>query len=264
MSTAVHWQIIESNPCERVKPPKVVQKKIKYLEIEESQKLLKAADNLADPRSKCAVFTFLYSGIRKGELAGLQWSDLDLKAGTLTINRTRQYIPGQGVVIGPPKSDDGDRLMSVSKELITELKKYQTWQKKQRMKVGDKWQKKEREEWISAAPEGQIRNAEDFQPVGWVFTNDFGYPLHPSTIYHWVKEFLVNNGHDEMTVHGLRHSNISLLLSQGVDIVTASKRAGHANPATTARIYAHAMRKPDEAAADKLGSLLRPQMEDSV
>ena len=67
-----------------------------------------------------------------------------------------------------------------------------------------------------------------------------------------------------MTVHGLRHTNISLMLAQGIDLITASRRAGYAKSSITADIYAYAMKKSDEAAADKLDALLNPSIKGSV
>ena len=247
LSVAVEWQLIESNPCTRVRPPKVVQKAIKYLEIDEAQKIIDAVMKLDDIRIQTAVLVFLYTGIRKGELTGLQWSDIDMDNQSITINRALQSIPKQGLVMSEPKTDSGERMVSLSPGLIDQLRRYRTWQNQERLKTGDRWQWKEHKQ---AREEGR-----EWQPVDWVFTGSDGYPLHPATTYHKIKTFLKDNDHPEMTVHGLRHSNISIMLSQGVDLITAAKRAGHAKPSTTANIYAHALRKPDEAAADKLDSL---------
>ncbi|MCK9252513.1 MAG: site-specific integrase [Clostridiales bacterium] len=248
LSVAVEWQLIQSNPCERVRPPKVVQKSIKYLDIDDTLKIMDAAMTLDDIRIQTALLVFLYIGIRKGELTGLRWSDIDMEAQTITISRALQSIPGQGLVESDPKTDSGERMVSLSAGLIDQLRRYRTWQNEERLRAGDRWQWKEHQ---TANDEGR-----DWSPVDWVFTGLDGYPLHPATTYHKIKDFLRENSHPDMTVHGLRHSNISLMLSQGVDLITAARRAGHAKPSTTANIYAHALRRPDEAAADKLDSLL--------
>ena len=207
-----------------------------------------AAMTLDDIRIQTALLVFLYIGIRKGELTGLRWSDIDMEAQTITISRALQSIPGQGLVESYPKTDSGERMVSLSAGLIDQLRRYRTWQNEERLRAGDRWQWKEHQ---TANDEGR-----DWSPVDWVFTGLDGYPLHPATTYHKIKDFLRENSHPDMTVHGLRHSNISLMLSQGVDLITAARRAGHAKPSTTANIYAHALRRPDEAAADKLDSLL--------
>lgn len=260
LSTAVVWQLIESNPCDRVKAPKVVQKKIKYLEVEETEALIRAAMGLTDWRTRAAFLTFLMTGIRKGELCGLRWSDFDLDKGQISINRTIQQIDGQGLVEGSPKSDSGERTFSISAGLVAQLRSYRDWQQFEIRRQGDRWQRKERELWVSQAPGSEKPDPSQFVPVDWVFASGTGYPLHPSTVYHWIKAFLIDQGHPDMTVHGLRHSNISHQLSQGIDLITVSRRAGHAKPSITADIYAHALKRPDEAAAEKLDELFGPSM----
>lgn len=253
LSVAVAWQLIESNPCRRVKLPKVTQKSIKFLEIDDAQKVVDAAMKLVDIRIRMAVLVFLYTGIRKGELTGLQWSDIDMNANTLSISRALQSIPGQGLVVSDPKTGSGKRMFSLSPDLIVQLRRYRTWQNQERLRIGIRWQ---RQAYEQAKAAGRA-----WQPVDWVFAGLDGYPLHPTTIYHKIKAFLKDNGHPDMTVHGLRHSNISLLLSQGVDLITAARRAGHAQPSTTANIYAHALRKPDIAAADIINDLFHTSVQ---
>jgi integrase len=250
MSKAVEWQVVESNPCERVRAPKSDQKPIKFMEIDTAQDIIKAALELKDIQLQTIILLFLYAGIRRAELSGLQWPDIDLDKGTITIKRTVQQLPHRGYVEGEPKTASGVRMISISSDLIVQMRAFRTWYLQERLKAGDQWQGKEREQ---AKGSGQ-----DFQPVEWMITTWNGYPLSPTTVYHRVKQFLIDNGQGEMTVHALRHSNISLLLSQGVDLITASRRAGHAKPSTTANIYAHALRRPDEDAADKLNDLLKP------
>ncbi|NLV48044.1 MAG: site-specific integrase [Clostridiaceae bacterium] len=233
LSTAVEWQVIVSNPCDRVKAPRQNKKKINYLEIDEVQGLLDEAMKLEDIRVQTAVLIFLFTGIRKGELAGLEWSDIDFEKQIMSIERNMQYIRGLGLVTNSTKTDSGFRMISISASLIEQLKRYNTWQKEERLRAGSQWVDRNR-----------------------LFTRWNGDYIAPSTVYHWVKSFLIQQGHDDITVHGLRHTNISVLLSQGVDLITASRRAGHSRPSTTANIYAHALRKPDEMAADMLEGLL--------
>jgi integrase len=233
MSKAVVWQVILSNPCERVEAPKKEKKQVRYLEIDEAQKIITAAEKIKDMRIKAAILIFLYTGIRKGELSALEWSDIDFDAKTITIQRNMQYIRKIGLVTNSTKTESGERIISMSQSLAEFLKSYKAWQAEQRLKVGKDWVDRNR-----------------------LFTRFNGDFIAPSTVYHWVKDFMVKNGFPDMHVHAMRHTNISLLLSQGVDLITTSRRAGHSRASTTANIYAHALRRPDEAAAEKLESLL--------
>lgn len=260
LSTAVEWQVIEANPCDRVATPTIVQKKIKYLELDQSLALIETAKKLDDLQIQTAILIFLYTGLRLGELAGLQWNDFDLKNGVITAERAIQYIRKMSLIITDTKTDSSERFFSISDDLVDQLRKYRSFCLERQLKAGDRWQAKARklheEERQQLEAEGK-KPLPKFKPVAWLFTNDKGLPLHPSTIYHWIKPYLVEHGYPDMTIHGLRHTNISLMLAQGVDLVTASHRAGHAKPSTTANIYAHFIKKPDKAAAEKINDIFK-------
>lgn len=91
-----------------------------------------------------------------------------------------------------------------------------------------------------------------------MFTRDNGLPLHPDTISGWFHKFVMKNNLPDVTIHSLRHTNASLLIANGINLTTVSKRLGHANTATTTKIYAHAIRSADEIAADTLDDILNP------
>jgi integrase len=235
--TALAMELIVRNPCTKaVRSPRSDKKETKHLEIEEAQSLIEAALLEKDTRIRVAILLLLYTGIRRGELAGLEWDDIDLENGTISVSRNSQARDGGGVMTGGTKTESGTRSFNFDMDLVRDLKEHRSIMAVNRLKCGDAW-----------VDSGRVI-------TGWT-----GEPIHPTTIYHWVKRFLLKNGFPEMTVHGLRHSSISLMLSQGVDLITVSKRAGHAKPSTTADIYAHAMRRNDEEAAKKLGSILRPR-----
>lgn len=102
-----------------------------------------------------------------------------------------------------------------------------------RIKIGDKW-----------------------NDTGKVFTQSTGKPMHPDTITGWIHKFVSRNNLPNICVHSLRHTNASLLIANNINITTVSKRLGHANTATTTKIYAHAIRTADEIAADTLQDIL--------
>ena len=87
------------------------------------------------------------------------------------------------------------------------------------------------------------------------------YSIFPDTISNWFKKFREKHNLPELTFHGLRHTNATLLIGQGVDIKTVSKRLGHARTSTTINIYAHALRRPDQEAAEKLDNLFKNNQE---
>jgi len=112
------------------------------------------------------------------------------------------------------------------------LKEYKNFKDEQRFMVGNKWNENNK-----------------------IFTSEFGIPLFPTRPSIWFHNFLKRHNLPQITFHQLRHTNASLLLAQGVDIATVSKRLGHAKNSITLDIYSHAMKAKDKEAADKLNNL---------
>ena len=89
-----------------------------------------------------------------------------------------------------------------------------------------------------------------------LFTQWNGKPIHPDTITSWFNKFIKKYNLPDITVHSLRHTNATLMIANGVDLRTVSKRLGHAQMSTTSDIYTHAIKTADERAADTLGDIL--------
>ncbi len=92
-----------------------------------------------------------------------------------------------------------------------------------------------------------------------IFTQPNGKPLHPDTVTGWFRDFIKKTDLPRISIHSLRHTNITLLIAAGVPLRTVSYRAGHAQTSTTANIYSHALRTADEMVAGVLGDILRPK-----
>lgn len=165
------------------------------------------------------------TGARRGELAGLQWADIDEKAGTIRIARSLLYTPADGVYISTPKNKK-ERIVDVGPEtlvLLQELKKEQSAREKQRAeKRGDKV----------------------YHLSPWVFgqegTQD---PMHPDSATWFCKKFADKYGIEDFHLHKLRHSAASIAIRNGADIAGVSHRLGHSKVDVTARIYTHATDK---------------------
>ena len=123
---------------------------------------------------------------------------------------------------------------------IALLKKWKVQQSEKRLKVGDLWHKK-----------NEISEDEN-----WVFTTWDGRPMHPDTPSKWFNKFLKDNKLPHIPFHGLRHTSATLLIAEGSDIREVSGRLGHSNTSTTGDIYAHFLKKADQAAAEKLNNLM--------
>lgn len=249
LSTAVHWQVITSNPVERVKPPKIENEEPNHYDEEQVKHLFDLAEN-EHIRMKTIIYLVIYVGMRLGELSGLEWKDFDFDNRLMQIRRASQYLndkklkKDERIITKKPKNKKSIRVVSIPQELIDVLKEYKKWQNAEELKLGDKWQRKEREKY-----------GEDYNNDR-LFTKYDGSPIFPKTPYKWFKEFREKHNLPPLTFHQLRHTNASLLIAQDVDIVTVGKRLGHATPATTMRIYAHALRRPDREAVEKLENRL--------
>ena len=88
-----------------------------------------------------------------------------------------------------------------------------------------------------------------------LFINDDGKQIYPNLILIWLNKVLEKTGLKKVTLHSLRHTNISLQLSNGVDVRTVAGRAGHSNAAVTLSRYSHFMKEPDKKASDKINEI---------
>jgi integrase len=232
LNDAVEWQIIADNPAARVKPPKAKKKEISHYDDEKVLLLLQKLED--EPiKYKTAVILTLFTGMRLGELMGLEWADVDFEKCTIRIRQSSQYVKGKGIITKDPKNESSKRIIAVPAEVMELLKTYKKWQNEERLKMGELWEES-----------------------GRVFTQENGKPMFPDTPSKWFAKFIKKHNLPHITFHGLRHTNATLLISQGTDIKTVSKRLGHAETSTTLNIYSHAIEKADREAAEKLSSLL--------
>ncbi|MEA4955046.1 MAG: tyrosine-type recombinase/integrase [Pseudoflavonifractor sp.] len=234
LETAVQWQYIPSNPCDRVKSPRVEYKETSFLDEKQAVKLISALDT--EPiLYRTAVLLVLNTGLRRAEVCGLEWADLDMENAVLSIQRNAVYLPGKGITENTPKTKSSRRSIKVPQPCIPMLKEYRAWQSEQRLKAGDLW-----------------------KSTGRIFTRWDGDPIHLDTLTGWFSDFIKRHDLPHITFHGLRHTNATLLIAAGTNLRTVSSRLGHAQTSTTANIYAHAIQSADAAAAEALGDILSP------
>lgn len=232
LETAVQWQYIPSNPCARVKPPRASQRETAYLDENQVSQLIQALDG-EPPQYRTAVLLLLNTGLRRGELCGLEWEDVDLEHGVLSVRRNSLYLPGKGVYTDTPKTKSSARTIRLPSPCIPLLVQHRDWQQEYRASLGDQWHES-----------------------GRLFTAADGGPIHPDTLTSWFSEFIKRHDLPKVTLHGLRHTNASLLIAAGTNIRTVSGRLGHSQASTTANIYAHAIQSADAIAAEALGDIL--------
>ena len=239
---AVRWQLMDANPCERVTPPKLVEQDVEFLDENGIADLLAA---LPDAPVQLSVITqiALFTGARRGEICGLRWSDIDLDAGVMAINRNLSYIANKGTIFDYPKTKKSRRCIKLSDDCIALLKDYKQWQMRELLKVGTFWQR-------TITIEGGKLVKNDL-----LFTKPDGKPIDPNVVSSWFPVFLREHGLSPCRFHSLRHSNAALLIAAHVPATTVAGRLGHAQVSTTTNIYAAMIRSSDAAAADALGNV---------
>lgn len=236
LNTAVEWGVLFANPCDRTKPPRVEKKDPKYLDEVQAAALLDILEQESTDY-KTMIRLLLFTGLRRGELLGLNWSDVDFNNCTLQVRRSSLYLPDKGIFEDETKNATSNRIIKLPQTAIKDLKEYKLWQLEQRFKMGDRWVESNR-----------------------IFTTNDGQPLHPDTLSRWFSK-LVKTHSDVLppiSLHSLRHTNATLQIAGGVPLTTVAKRLGHADTVTTSKIYAHAIKSADEAAAETLENLLTP------
>lgn len=232
LATAVKWGLLEKNVAMRADPPKVPHREIACLNEDETRKMLVLLEN--EPIQYRTMITLLvYTGIRRGELCGLEWKDIDFENQVMHVCRSAQYIGNKTMITKEPKTKSGIRHFSLSIHAIVLLKSYRRWQLEQKFKAGDRWNECNR-----------------------LFTSWDGSPIHPDTITDWFSKFIKKSNLPYVTLHSLRHTNATLMIAEGTDVCTVSRRLGHANTATTLNIYAHALKSKDREAANTLDNVL--------
>ena len=235
---AVYWQIIVSNPAERVQPPKARKPKRKYYDDDQCKILLENLEQLSYEKIKykTAIIIAVFTGLRLGELMGLEWSDIDFRNGIISINRSSQYLADKGVFTKMPKTESSIREVAIPEFVISLLEEYKLWYEEQKSLYGELWNNSNR-----------------------LFVQADGKPMNPSTISKWFVKFIEQIGLPVINFHGLRHTNATLLIAQNVDVAVVAARLGHAQITTTLNFYVHPIIAHNKKASYILEDLLLPK-----
>jgi len=226
-SKAVKWGYIPYNPALNAELPKMNRSEAAYMDEGDVKRFLTLLRE--EPIKWRTVVTLdLFSGLRRGELCGLLWSDIDFDTEMINVVRAGAYIKGCGVFDDTPKNES-TRPIKLSRIIFALLREYKDWQDAQREVCGDYWKDNDHR----------------------VFTGADGRRMHPDSITKWVKAFIRKHGFPEdLHLHSLRHTAASLMINDGINIVAVSKRLGHKQVSTTTDIYAHMIKSADEKAAE--------------
>lgn len=228
LSDAVRLRKLRFNPASDARLPKRERPRATAWTAEEASAFLGATSG---ERLSPLWRLVLATGLRRGELLGLRWVDVDLGAGTLEVVETRTVAGGE--IIGPPKTTSGARKIRLDSGTVAVLKAWRSRLAAERLAAGEAW-----------------------TDSGRVFVDELGVPPHPETVTGWWAEAVKRAGLRHIRLHDARHTAATLALRAGVPAKVVTQRLGHSSVTTTLSIYQHVTQDDDQAAADALGALL--------
>jgi integrase len=220
---AVKWQLISRNPMDHIELPKLAKKLPRVVEKGSVGKLLGRARNT---RLYPLILLGLATGARRGELLALQWSDIDFDTSLMDVTKSLEQTKA-GLRVKSTKSEK-PRRFAVPEKALDALREHRAEQERDRALFGP-----------------------DYQDNNLVFCRPEGGYYSPDRAGARIVELMKKTGLEGVSLHSLRHTHASELLSKGVPIATVAKRLGHANANITLSIYAHAL-EADELAAAKI------------
>jgi integrase len=221
LDQALDWGLISKNPMEKVKKPKVPRRRPKVIDRGGLDSLLrKTAGTHIFPLIVVGAAT----GMRRGELLALQWADLDWDKGVLEVSKSLEETK-QGLRVKSTKSGESRRFF-IPANVLDVLREHQRDQQRDREKYGA-----------------------DYANLDLIFARPDGHYYNPDKLGVRVRRAMQASGLHGVSLHSLRHSHASELLSQGVPITAVAERLGHASPNITLSIYSHALPADNQAAA---------------
>lgn len=212
-SQAVKWNEINSNPAAEADPPSIRKPEIEIWSKDHVRSFLDACKN---ERHYITFLLAISTGMRRGELLGLRWCDIDLNEGIIRVNKSLANIPGKGHELSSLKTRSAKRHINLHDTVVEDLRKHKENQ--------DEWKK-------------VVRNLYEDRDL--VICTDTGAFQDPRNVIRIMKRIIKTANVPSIRFHDLRHTHASIMISMGMDIVWVSARLGHANPKVTLEYYAH-------------------------
>jgi len=226
----MRWGLVTRNVTEAVDAPQPVNPECKTWDARQTAAVLAAGD----ATDLAALWRLaLLCGMRRGELLGLSWDDLDLDRGTLAVRRTLSRGKGGTWEMGQPKTASGRRSIALPASCAGALRKHRAAQNATRLRLGELW--------------------EDHR---FVFMNETGGPLHVNSLVGHFRKLIDAAGVPIIRFHDLRHTSATLLLAAGEHPKIVAERLGHSDVSITLNRYSHVTPDMQRAAADRLDAAI--------
>lgn len=229
LNQAIKWGWLESNPAMRASPPRATQTDMQSVSLTQLAVLISDAEKVNLQWASMIILAAV-SGMRRGEMLGLKWSDIE--DGAIRIRRSLGYTPKDGIFEGPTKTRQTRRIALDQ--------------------IGMAVIERQKEEIRFAANKVGVPVASD--PYLFSPEPDGGKPFHPDSISKVFRRIADLHDWRDLHFHSLRHFSATEMIAAGVDVRTVAARLGHADASVTLRVYSHALPERDRAAAELLGS----------
>ena len=215
---AIRMQMVSSNPCSNVVLPTMKQKERQVYTMEEVQLMLDLFEEEREKNQQYVMFFTLaiFTGLRRGELLGLEWKDFDWENNLMHVERNSLWTKEKGMYTDTPKTKGSVRVLKLPAELMATLKRYREWQTGYKQSLGDQWIENDR-----------------------LFTKWDGSPMHNRSPYKFLEAFCKRHNMRFCNVHSIRHFHASVMILNGIDVKTVQSCLGHNDATTTLSIYAH-------------------------
>ena len=229
---AVRWGRLPKNPVAAAAPPSTRGAAKKEMKTWSGKQLGSFLGSTKDDRLAPLWRVLAMTGVRRGEVCGLRWDDVDLEKARLSVRRA--LIPHEdGVIISEPKTAKGRRQIALDAVTVEAFKTQAAQQLADRDNAEVAWHE-----------------------TGYVFTRDDGEPLHPQSVSRAFERALSAAKLPRIRLHDLRHTHASLALAAGINPKVVSERLGHATVSITLDTYSHAIPALQEEAAERIAGLV--------
>ena len=228
LKKAVVLRMIPHNPCEGTVLPKLQKPQTNVYSITQIQNALAVADDLS---TYLLILLGASVGLRRGEMAALQWKDVDLVKNTVSIYQSRVHTT-LGIIEKAPKTQAGKRTITIGHDVVDALRD------------------------AKAIYDKALCNNPGFKDLGYVLFKENGEPFHPDSLTQKWERFVAKHHLPHIRLHDLRHSNATAMIAAGINAKVVQHRLGHANISITLDTYTHVLPEMDQEAAEKLNQSL--------
>ena len=231
LDAAVRKGLLATNPVDLADKPKIPPRDVTE-DVWTPEHIAAFLDSTRTDRLAPVWQTACMTGLRRSEMCGLQWRDLDLDGGVLSVKRARTQVDGKPIVKGP-KSASSRRVVDLDRETVSVLKRWKATQLEERLRAGTAWQSGE-----------------------WVFANELGAPWRPDA---FTRAFVHAAKAAELprtNIKGLRHAHATALLRAGVHPKVVQERLGHSSISVTMDVYSSVLPGMQREAVERLASII--------